>query len=227
MESGEILWEYTSNLDANQVRVCCGWTNRGLAMGDGKLYFGSLDATLVALDQRTGEVAWTIQEVDSTLGYSFTAAPLYYDGMVIFGYVGGDLGIRGRISAYDADSGEYRWHFQQIRHDIWAYDSPNPPILFNAEINGALRKGIAQVPKTGYLHVLDRATGEPIHEVIDTPVPQVPGRATAATQPIPSGEEILPPTIDMAPEGWPLVNEGRTFTPLPMDGSVIPAAVTR
>jgi len=302
VESGEILWEYTANLDPTQVRVCCGWTNRGLAMGAGKLFFGQLDATLVALDQSTGEVEWTVQEADPTLGYSFTAAPLYYDGMVIIGYVGGDLGIRGRVSAYDADtgallwnfftipgpgefghdtwpqdndvwryggapvwntpavdpeldmiyfttgnayptfnggirpgdnlftasivaldahSGEYRWHFQEIRHDIWDYDSPNPPILFDAEINGAMRKGIAQVPKTGYLYVLDRATGVPIHEVIDTPVPQVPGRATAATQPIPSGQEILPHTIDMAPEGWPLVNEGRTFTPLPMEGSVI------
>lgn len=302
VESGEILWQYTANLDPGSVRVCCGWTNRGVAMGEGKIFFGRLDAMLVALDQQTGEVAWTVQDADSSVGYSLTAAPLYYDGMVIIGYVGGDLGIRGRISAYDADngnklwdfytvpgpgefghdtwpqdndvwryggapvwntpavdpeldmiyfttgnayptfnggirpgdnlftasilaldahSGEYRWHFQEIRHDIWDYDSPNPVILFDAEINGVMRKGIAQVPKTGYLYVLDRATGEPIHEVIDTPVPQVPGRATAATQPIPAGEHILPHTIDMAPEGWPLVNEGRTFTPLPMEGSVI------
>ena len=302
VESGEILWEYTANLDPESVRVCCGWTNRGLALGDGKIFFGRLDAWLVALDQQTGEEVWSIRDADPAVGYSLTAAPLYYDGMVIIGYVGGDLGIRGRVSAYvaddgellwtfytvpgpgefghdtwpqdndvwryggapvwntpavdpeldmiyfttgnayptfnggirpgdnlftasilalDAHSGEYRWHFQEIRHDIWDYDSPNPVILFDAEINGVMRRGIAQVPKTGYLYVLDRATGEPLHEIIDTPVPQVPGRATAATQPIPAGEHILPHTIDMAPEGWPLVNEGRTFTPLPMEGRVI------
>lgn len=302
VETGSILWEYTANLDPETVRVCCGWTNRGLAMGEGKLFLGRLDATLMALDQQTGEVLWSIQEQDSSTGYSLTAAPLYYDGMVIIGYVGGDLGIRGRIAAYDASTGdrlwnfftipgpgefghdtwpqdndvwryggapvwntpavdseldmiyfttgnayptfnggvragdnlftasmvaldahtgEYRWHFQEIHHDIWDYDSPNPVILFDAEIDGAMRKGIAQVPKTGYLYVLDRATGEPIHEINEVPVPQVPGRATAATQPIPAGEHILPHTIDMAPEGWPLVNEGRTFTPLPMEGRVV------
>jgi quinohemoprotein ethanol dehydrogenase len=302
VESGAILWDYKANLDPANVRVCCGWTNRGLAMGDGKLFFGRLDAQLMALDQQTGEVLWSVQDADPALGYSLTAAPLYYEGMVIIGYVGGDLGIRGRISAYDADdgkqlwtfhtipgpgeighdtwpqdndvwkyggapvwntpavdpeldmiyfttgnayptfnggvrpgdnlftasilaldahSGEYRWHFQEIRHDIWDYDSPNPVILFDAEFDGVLRKGIAQVPKTGYLYVLDRETGAPLHPIEDVPVPQVPGRATAATQPIPVGDEILPHTIDMAPEGWPLVNEGRTFTPLPMEGSVI------
>ena len=302
VESGEILWQYTADLDPDRVHVCCGWTNRGVAMGDGKIFFGRLDAMLVALDQKTGEVVWSIQDADPDAGYSLTTAPLYYDGMVIIGYVGGDLGIRGRINAYDANSGEklwnfytipgpgefghdtwpqdsdvwqyggapiwntpavdpeldmiyfttgnaypsfnggarpgdnlftasmlaldahsgeYRWHFQEIRHDIWDYDSPNPVILFDAEINGQMRRGITQVPKTGYLYILDRVTGEPLFEINDVPVPQVPGRATAATQPIPAGDPILPHTIDMAPEGWPLVNEGRTFTPLPMEGSVI------
>lgn len=302
VESGDILWQYTANLDPDQVNVCCGWTNRGVAIGDGKVFFGRLDAMLVALDQQTGEVLWSIQDADSEVGYSLTAAPLYYDGMVIIGYVGGDLGIRGRMNAYDANtgeelwrfytvpgpgefghdtwpedstvwqyggapiwnnpavdpeldmiyfttgnayptfnggvrpgdnlftasivaldahSGEYRWHFQEIHHDIWDYDSPNPVILFDAEINGQMRKGIAQVPKTGYLYILDRATGEPIFEINEVPVPQVAGRATSPTQPIPAGEHILPHTIDIAPEGWPMVNEGRTFTPLPMEGSVI------
>lgn len=302
VETGEILWQYTANLDPEQVNVCCGWTNRGVAMGDGKIFFGRLDATLVALDQQTGEVLWSIQDADSAVGYSLTAAPLYFDGMVIAGYVGGDLGIRGRISAYDANSGEliwnfytipgpgefghdswpqdsdvwlyggapiwntpaldpyldmiyfttgnayptfnggvrpgdnlftasilaldahsgeYRWHFQEIHHDIWDYDSPNPVILFDAEINGEMRKGIAQIPKSGYLYILDRVTGEALFEINEVPVPQVPGRATALTQPIPAGEPILPHTIDIQPEGWPLVNEGRTFTPLPMEGRVI------
>ena len=302
VESGRILWEYRANLDPDRVNVCCGWTNRGVAIGDGKVFFGRLDAQLVALDQQTGEVVWSIQDADPTRGYSLTASPLYYDGMVIIGYVGGDLGIRGRVNAYDADtgetlwtfytipgpgefghdtwpadsdvwmyggapvwnapaldpelgmiyfttgnayptfnggvrpgdnlftasivaldahSGEYRWHFQEIHHDIWDYDSPNPVILFDAEINGVMRKGLAQIPKTGYLYILDRVTGEPIFEVNEVPVPQVPGRATSPTQPIPAGEPILPHTIDIAPEGWPLVNEGRTFTPLPMAGRVI------
>ena len=302
VDSGDILWQYEANLDTDVINVCCGWVNRGVAIGEGKVFMGRLDARLVALDQTTGEEIWSVHDADSELGYSLTAAPLYYDGMVIIGYVGGDLGIRGRISAYDADtgeslwtfytipgpgefghatwsqdnevwkyggapvwntpavdpeldmiyfttgnayptfnggvrpgdnlftasilaldahSGEYRWHFQEIHHDIWDYDSPNPVILFDAEIDGVLRHGLAQVPKTGYLYILDRATGEPLFEINEVPVPQVPGRATSPTQPIPAGEPILPHTIDMAPEGWPLVNEGRTFTPLPMEGSVI------
>ena len=61
-----------------------------LGLGDGKIFVGQLDAKLVALDQRTGKVAWSIQAEDPKLGFSITSAPLYYDGIVITGFAGGD-----------------------------------------------------------------------------------------------------------------------------------------
>ncbi len=302
VETGDILWQYTANLDPDRVNVCCGWTNRGVGMGDGKIFFGRLDARLIALDQQTGEVIWDIQAEDPLEGFAITSPPLYYDGMLISGFAGSNRGIRGRLKAFDADTGEliwtfytipgpgefghdswpadndvwrygggsvwqtpavdpelgllyfgtgnaypmfngavragdnlftasvmaidartgeYRWHFQQTHHDIWDYDAPNPVILFDAEINGRARKGIAQIPKSGYLYLLDRVTGEPLFPTPEVAVPQVAGRATSPTQPIPEGPHILPHEIDIAPEGWTLVNQGRTFTPLPMEGSVL------
>jgi alcohol dehydrogenase (cytochrome c) len=294
VETGELLWEYRANLDERNVHVCCGWVSRGLGMGDGMIFLGRLDAKLTALDQKTGKVVWEIQAEDPQQGYAITSAPLYYDGMVITGFAGGEFGIRGRVKAYDAKTGEliwtfytipgpgeighetwpqdndawmyggapvwqtpavdpdlgliyfstgnpgpdlngairagdnlfstsivaldvktgeYRWHFQQVRHDIWDYDSPQPVILFDAMYNGEMRRGLAEIGKSGYLYILDRTNGEPLVGVIDTPAPQEPLQATAATQPIPIGDEIMPHSIDIAPEGWTLVNEGRTFTP--------------
>src|SRR5690606_20196502 len=85
VETGDILWEYRANLDPSRVNVCCGWTNRGVAMGDGKIFFGRLDAKFIALDQRTGEVVWEIQAEDPAQGFSITSPPLYYEGMIISG----------------------------------------------------------------------------------------------------------------------------------------------
>src|SRR5690606_28509168 len=85
IETGEFDWVYQANLDPDNVNVCCGWVSRGLGMGDGQIYVGHLDSRLVALDQQTGEVNWSIQAEDPALGYSITAAPLYYNGMVIVG----------------------------------------------------------------------------------------------------------------------------------------------
>ncbi len=59
VDSGEILWRYTAAIDPTRVRACCGWTNRGVALGDGKIFLGQLDAQLVALDQRSGKVLWS------------------------------------------------------------------------------------------------------------------------------------------------------------------------
>ena len=61
VESGEILWTYKANLDQKVNVVCCGWTSRGVGLGDGKIYVGQLDGKLVALDQRSGAVVWSVQ----------------------------------------------------------------------------------------------------------------------------------------------------------------------
>ncbi len=117
------------------------------------------------------------------------------------------------IVALDAKTGEYRWHFQQVHHDIWDYDSPNPVDPVRRRYDGRLRKGIAEVRKTGWVYILDRETGEPLIGIEERPVPQEPRQATAATQPYPIGDAVVPQQIDIAPEGFDLVNNGRIFTP--------------
>ena len=96
--------------------------------------------------------------------------------------------------AIDARTGEYRWHFQQVHHDLWDYDAPSPVVLFDVEIGGEQRKGIAEASKTGWIYLLDRETGEPLLPIPETPVPQSARQKTSPTQPIPS----YPPFISHA-----------------------------
>ena len=224
VESGEILWEHRANLDPANTAVCCGWTSRGVSLGAGLVFAGQLDGKLVALDQRSGKVAWSVQAERWQEGYTITAAPLYYDGLVIVGFAGGERGIRGRVKAFsakdgklvwtfytvpgpgeigrdtwpqdneiwqdggapvwntpavdpelgliyfgtgnpgpdyngsirkgdnlfstsivalDAKTGRYRWHYQQVHHDIWDYDAASPVVLFDLDYGGVTRKAIA------------------------------------------------------------------------------------
>ena len=92
VETGALLWDYKANIDAQVARPCCSWVGRGVGLGDGKVFVGQLDAKLVALDQKTGKVVWSIQAEDPKLGYVIASAPLYYDGLVITGFAGSDLG---------------------------------------------------------------------------------------------------------------------------------------
>ena len=294
VNSGAIVWQYAAHLDPKISVVCCGWTNRGVGLGDGKVFFGALDGRLVALDMHTGREVWSIQAERWQAGFSLTSAPLYYDGMVITGFAGGEIGVRGRVKAYDArngkllwtfytvpapgepghdtwpqgndawrhgggtvwqtpavdrelgllyfstgnpgpdfngavragdnlytasivaidvHTGKYLWHFQEVHHDLWDYDAPNPVVLFDATIGGVERKGLAQVGKTGWAYILDRRTGQPLIGIEERPVPQEPRQATAATQPYPQGDAIVPQQVEIPPEGFQLVNGGRIFTP--------------
>ena len=303
VDTGDLLWNYAANLDQAIDTVCCGWTSRGLGLGEGKVFVGQLDGNLVALDQSTGAVLWSTQAERWEEGFSITSAPLYYDGLVITGFAGAEYGVRGRVKAYDAAdgslvwtfytvpgpgefghdtwpansdvylyggatvwqtpavdpaldliyfstgnpgpdfngsvrpgdnlfatsivavdarSGEYRWHFQQVHHDIWDYDAPNPVVLFDLEINGEMRQALAEPSKTGWVYILDRETGEPLIGIEERPVPQEPRQATSATQPYPIGDAFVPQQVDIAPEGYPpLVNQGRIFTPFFDDGVVV------
>jgi alcohol dehydrogenase (cytochrome c) len=302
VETGAHLWSYRANLDQTIDTVCCGWSSRGVALGDGKVYVGQLDGKLVALDQATGAVVWSTQAEHWQAGYSITSAPLYYDGLVITGFAGAEFAIRGRVKAFDADdgslvwtfytipgpgevghetwpqdndvwmhggasvwqtpavdpslglvyfstgnpgpdynggvragdnlfsasivavdarTGEYRWHFQQVHHDIWDYDAPSPVVLFDIEIDGRLRKGLAEPSKTGWVYILDRTNGEPLIGIEERAVPQEPRQATAPTQPYPIGDSFVPQHIDIAPEGYKLVNQGRIFTPFWTEQDVI------
>ena len=112
-------------------------------------------------------------------------------------YYGGDRpgnnAFANSIVAVDARTGQYRWHFQTVHHDLWDIDMPSAGGLFEFERNGTRVPAIAHVGKSAYFYVLDRATGEPLHEVDETPVPKgdVPTEWYSPTQPIP----VRPPPL--------------------------------
>lgn len=108
-KTGTILWEYWSGIDQKISTACCGWVNRGLAMGEGLLFSGQLDANVVALNMKTGEVVWKTSLEKWENGYTITSAPLYYDGIVYSGIAGGEFGVRGRLTALDAKTGAILW----------------------------------------------------------------------------------------------------------------------
>jgi len=107
-KSGKIVWERRSGISGNRA-LCCGRANRGLAMGEGLLFFGQLDATVVALDVETGAVVWKTPIEQYENGYSITSAPLYYDGILYSGISGGEYGVRGRLTALDGKTGAILW----------------------------------------------------------------------------------------------------------------------
>src|SRR6188472_689643 len=272
VDSGKILWQYKANLDQSISTVCCGWLNRGVAIGDGRVYLGQLDGKVRALDQKTGAVVWTRQLVQWQKGQTITGAPLFLDGKIYIGVVGADFGTRGFLEAMDAsngnsvwrfytipapgepgsetwpegtayeqggasvwstpafdkdlnllyittgnagndwyggdregdnlyaasilaidrDTGKLKWHFQEVHHDIWDYDSPSAPVLFDVDDNGKTVKGVGAPGKTGWLYLLDRATGEPLYGIDEKPVLQSEEQKTAKTQPIPQNGEFIP-----------------------------------
>ena len=97
--------------------LCCGPGNRGVAVYDGKVYVGTLDARLVALDAETGKVDWDVPTAEKNTDYSITGAPLIVKGKVIIGNGGGEFGVRGYISAYDAETGKLDWRFYTVPGD--------------------------------------------------------------------------------------------------------------
>ncbi len=317
VDTGETIWKYEGNLDERINTVCCGWTSRGVAIGDNRVYLGKLDGTLVALDAGSGEEVWSTAHGQWTRGETITSAPLYYDGLVVTGISGGEFGIRGSVTAYDAETGEeawrfytipgpgetghetwpqdneawkhggapvwqtpavdpelgllyfstgntapdfdgssrkgdnlfansivaldaktgeYRWHFQQVRHDIWDLDSPSPVVLFDLEVDGQMRHALAEPSKTGWVYILDRTNGKPLIGIDDKAVPQEARQHTSATQPYPVGDSFIPQSISaeevarlqkaraaaaqkaggedkLGTPKWNYVNEGRIFTP--------------
>jgi quinohemoprotein ethanol dehydrogenase len=273
VETGKKLWVYEAKLPEAIDTVCCGWTNRGVALGEGMVFLGQLDGSLIALDQTTGEVKWKTAIGRWQNGETITSAPLYYNGRVYTGLSGGEFGIRGRLTAVDAKTGKvewkfwtipgpgekghetwegnndawkrggapvwntpavdpelnmlyfstgnaspdlngsgrpgenlfaasivaidattgkHKWHFQEVHHDIWDYDAPSPVVLWNGEVDGEEVKGLSQPGKTGWLYMLDRETGEPVHGIVEKKVPQDKRRqATWPTQPHPLTEPFV------------------------------------
>jgi len=262
--TGEILWRYNPGYAKSFQPIIS--ANRGLGLGEGKLFMGQLDGNLVALDQKTGKLLWKTKLGRPQDGYGMTSAALYYDGMVIQGMSGGDWGARGFMAAFDADNGrelwrfyiipqpgeigagtwrpgewefgggaiwlsssvdpelgmvyavtgnpvpwngrgagsnlftdsvlaldvhtgQYRWHYQTVHHDLWDYDLPNPPFSFDIDVNGTPRKALGAAGKTGWVYILDRTTGLPLYRgtaggaIVEKKVPQDRYANTWKTQP--------------------------------------------
>lgn len=315
--TGKIKWTYRAHLNPKISTICCGWDNRGVALGDGKVYLGRLDGKLVALDQKTGKVDWSTQLGRWQDGATITNAPLYYDGRIYTGLSGGEYLIRGRLTAFSAKTGKelwrfytvpgpgqtghdtwpasgtaylhgggpvwqtpavdpslglvyfatgnaapdidgrgragdnlftssivalnattgaYRWHFQEVHHDLWDYDATSPVVLFSATVNGTVHPAIAEPGKTGWLYMLDRATGKPLFDIPEKAVPQSALENTSPTQPFPSNPPFISHTVSKAqlaaihaaaaatsPAGEvPKIVASPIFTP-PGTGSSIPA----
>ncbi len=167
-----------------------------------------------------GGAVWQTPAIDPELGlvyFSTGNAGPDYNGAVR----AGDNLFTVSIVAIELETGKYRWHFQQVHHDIWDYDSSNPVVLMDLNVDGRARKAIVEVGKTGWAYILDRETGEPIVGIDERPVAQEPRQATAATQPFPRGNSVVPQHIEIAPEGYELVNDGRIFTPFVGDDPTI------
>ena len=95
-------------------KVCCGLKNRGVAAWLGKIYVGTLDGRLVAIDARTGSAVWSVLTIDASWRYAITGAPRVAKGMVLIGNAGAEYGVRGYIGAYDAETGRLLWRFYTV-----------------------------------------------------------------------------------------------------------------
>jgi quinohemoprotein ethanol dehydrogenase len=304
-KTGRKIWEYNSDIPQVNDTVCCGWDNRGVAAGQGLIFSGQLDGSFVAMDQKTGKIAWRTQLEDYKDGYAITGATRYFDGIVFTGMSGGEYGVRGRIYGLDAatgkeiwrfytvpgpgdigsdtwpmndpdpvkaniylrggatvwqapaidpdlgmmyfttgnaspwegslrpgdnlftasmvaldyKTGKYRWHFQQVKHELWDYDMPNPPVLFDQTYNGVMRKGVYECGKTGWCYFLDRTNGEPLigMEYKQVPPDPQPGasqnQSASPVQPYPVGDSYINQCPDPLPQ-FPLIGDkaGCMFT---------------
>ncbi|MGC1414265.1 MAG: PQQ-dependent dehydrogenase, methanol/ethanol family [Candidatus Acidiferrum sp.] len=126
--TGRPIWQYQRALPAD-IRPCCGRINRGVAILGDRVFLGTLDTHVIALDSKTGNVIWDVTAYDYRKGYSITLAPLAIKNLILVGVSGGEYGIRGFIDAYDAQTGERKWRYYTIPgpgepgHETWEGDS--------------------------------------------------------------------------------------------------------
>lgn len=117
-KTGEVRWTYDPKVRRSRALfICCDVVNRGVALYKGKVYVGTLDGRLVALDERTGSPVWDVSTVDGSKPYAITGAPRIAKGMVIIGNAGAEMGVRGYISAFDAETGKMLWRSYTVPGD--------------------------------------------------------------------------------------------------------------
>jgi quinohemoprotein ethanol dehydrogenase len=117
-KTGKPLWAFDPKVAGERgFNACCDVVNRGVALWKGRVYVGTIDGRLIALDARTGKPAWSVQTTDPTRAYTVTGAPRAIKGRILIGNGGAEYGVRGYVSAYDAATGKLDWRF---------YMTPNP-----------------------------------------------------------------------------------------------------
>jgi quinohemoprotein ethanol dehydrogenase len=204
---------------------------------------------VLAVDARTGKVLWhfnTVPQDEKDQGWEI-AGPTWVGGErngggiwetpaidpelgLLYVAVGNPFGdsrkragvnlFTDSIVALTLGAGKLAWHYQQTHHDVWDYDSGGPPILFDMQVRGQRIKAVAEASKNGYLYILNRETGQPVHAIRETPVPTAvttPGEQPWPTQPIPytaAGKPMSPVApifpVDIPPDRL------LKFTPVPI-----------
>lgn len=113
--TGKLIWKYDPEVPkAWGANACCDVVNRGVAVWQGKVYIGTLDGRMVAIDAATGAEVWDVNTIDRTMPYTITGAPRIVNDKVIIGNGGGEYGVRGYITAYDTETGEQAWRFHTV-----------------------------------------------------------------------------------------------------------------
>ena len=187
-----------------------------IALGTADINKASLAGNVRGFDVRTGRLLWTFNTIpregepgvetwendswrqagktkvwsaftaDEKLGYVYL--PLSAPANDYYGVARpGDNLYSDSLVALDARTGRKIWHYQTVHHDLWDYDLPTPPMLADIMVNGRKRQAAIQVTKMAYVFAFDRATGEPLFPIVETPVPAttMPGEQASPTQPIP------------------------------------------
>jgi PQQ-dependent dehydrogenase (methanol/ethanol family) len=117
-KTGDVRWTYDPKVPRDRAYfICCDVVNRGAALYKGKVYLATLDGRLIALDEKTGMPVWTAATTDNTKPYSITSAPRIAKGMVVIGNAGNEFGVRGYVTAYDAETGKQVWRTYTVPGD--------------------------------------------------------------------------------------------------------------
>jgi quinoprotein glucose dehydrogenase len=155
---------------------------------------------------RTGAAnAWSMFSVDAARGLVFiptgSASPDFFGGER-----SGDNSYANSLVALRAETGQVAWHRQLVHHDLWDYDMAAQPMLIDIERDGKSIAAVVQATKTGLLFVFDRETGEPVFEIVERPVPKsdIPGEATAPTQPFPATPSLVSHAAITPQDAWGL-----------------------
>jgi PQQ-dependent dehydrogenase (methanol/ethanol family) len=133
--NGMILWKYEPKQDPNVIPVmCCDTVNRGVAYGDGKIILDQADATVVALDAKTGKELWKVSNGDPKKGETMTSAPMVVKDKVIVGISGGEFGVQGRLTALNLKDGSVAWKAYSV--------GPDDQILFDPQKTTSMGKPV-------------------------------------------------------------------------------------